>query len=119
MTNIHQLDKIPIRNGKLGSSQVLSGTNLMMIWANVRAGGYTPAHKHPNEQMTWLTAGRMEYRIGDAPPTMCGPGTVVHIPPNVEHEVWYHEDCRFCEIFTPPRFDLYPAAAKHPYAMDE
>lgn len=47
----------------------------------------------------------------------CGPGTIIHIPADVEHEVWYREDCRYCEMFSAPRLDLFPAAARNPYGV--
>lgn len=109
---IHKLEDLPIRNGRMGSSRVLIGPNLMVIWANISSGNHTPAHSHVNEQMTWLITGQMTYRVGDQEPQVILPGSVVHIPPNMEHEVWYTHDCHFCEIFTPPRYDLYQNAAQ-------
>jgi quercetin dioxygenase-like cupin family protein len=112
MSYYHDLTIMPVNKRGTFTSQVVSGQSLMAIWIDVQAGTHTATHRHPNEQITWLVAGRMEYRIGDGVPTSCGPGTVVHIPANVEHEVWYREDCRYFEIFSPPRLDLFPAGAR-------
>ena len=118
MSPYHELAKVPVHRRATSTTQIVSGKSLMAVWVDVKAGTHIAAHRHPNEQITWLMAGRMEYRIGDGEPTSCGPGTVVHIPADVEHEVWYREHCRYCEVFSPPRFDLYPAAARNPYGVE-
>lgn len=118
MTPYHQLDAIPVHRRPTSTTRIVSGQSLMAVWVDVKAGTHIAAHRHPNEQITWLLAGRMEYRIGDGPRTPCDPGTIVHIPADVEHEVWYVQDCRYCEVFCPPRLDLYPAAAHHPYGIE-
>jgi quercetin dioxygenase-like cupin family protein len=109
MTYYNDLTKISTRRRGSFASQMVGGQSPMAVWVDVQAGTHTAAHRHPNEQITRLMEGRMEYRIDDGPLTSCGTGTVVHIPANVAHEVWYHEDCRYFEIFSPPRSDFLPA----------
>lgn len=118
MSNFHHLDEIPVHQRRTQRMQVLGGKDLMAFWVDVTAGTHVAAHRHPNEQITWLISGRAEYRIGDGAPVSCGPGTIVHIPADVEHEVWYRDDCRYCEMFSPPRLDLFPAAAHNPYGIE-
>jgi quercetin dioxygenase-like cupin family protein len=108
MIEIHDLNEMPPRIGSKFESKVIAGQGLMSIWVTVAAGTHTPAHQHPNEQVTWLRSGRMRYRIGSDEPVDCGPGSVVHIPGGIEHEVWYVETCQYVEMFAPPRWDLYP-----------
>jgi quercetin dioxygenase-like cupin family protein len=112
MIYYHDLTSIALNQRGPFKSQMVSGQSLMAIWVNVKADTHTAAHRHPNEQITWLMEGRMEYRIDDGPLTSCGPGTVVQIPANVEHEVWYREDCRYFELFSPPRSDFLPATVR-------
>ncbi|TBR29009.1 MAG: cupin domain-containing protein [Reyranella sp.] len=118
MIYYHKLADIPRHQRPSSNSQIVAGKSLMAVWVNVKAGTHIAAHRHPNEQITWLITGRMEYRIADGELTMCEPGTIVHIPADIEHEVWYREDCRYCELFSPPRFDLYPSAIHNPYGVE-
>ncbi len=43
-------------------------------------------HKHPNEQIIYLLEGKLQARVGGEERTV-GPGEVIHVPPNVVHEV--------------------------------
>jgi quercetin dioxygenase-like cupin family protein len=103
-------DELPIHVKAEMTQQLLTGPNGMVVWSKINAGMYTAAHQHMNEQISWLIAGRMDFRVGDEMRT-CVAGDLVFIPGGVEHEVWYREDCDLVEFFTPPRLDLYPAAA--------
>lgn len=87
--------------GESTSAKVVSGQNLTMVWVDVQAGAHRAPHSHPHEQFVWLQSGRMDFRVGDGPVTSCGPNAVLTIPPNVEHEVWYRERCRYVEVFSP------------------
>jgi quercetin dioxygenase-like cupin family protein len=44
------------------------------------------AHAHPNEQIIYLLEGRLRARVGDEE-RIVEPGDVIHVPPNVVHEV--------------------------------
>jgi quercetin dioxygenase-like cupin family protein len=90
--------------------KVLTGREGMVVWSKIKAGTYTAAHSHPNEQITWMISGRMDFRVADQKRT-CVAGDLILIPKDVEHEVLYVEECEIIEFFTPPRLDLYPAAA--------
>lgn len=88
MSNFHQLESVPVHQRGGAAIQVVAGKSLMVFWIDVKAGTHVAAPQHVNEQTTWLIAGRTEYRISNGEPTMCVPGTIVHIPANVKHEVW-------------------------------
>ncbi|CAB3779967.1 cupin domain-containing protein [Pararobbsia alpina] len=90
--------------------QLLTGRNGMVVWSKIKAGTFTAAHTHHNEQITWVISGRMDFRLGDEKRT-CVAGDLLLIPGNVEHEVLYVDECEIIEFFTPPRLDLFPAAA--------
>jgi quercetin dioxygenase-like cupin family protein len=53
-----------------------------------RMAGGTGAdpHKHPNEQIIYLLKGRLRARVGDEE-SVVEAGGVIHVPPNVIHEV--------------------------------
>jgi quercetin dioxygenase-like cupin family protein len=58
------------------------------------AGTGADPHKHPNEQIIYLLRGRLRARVGDEE-RVVEAGEVVHVPPNVEHEVHALEDSMF------------------------
>ncbi len=117
MSYFHSLDSIPAHSHPVGCIRLLSGAQLMVLWAEPRAGTEAPLHFHPNEQITWIIEGSVDYQVGDAPVRSCGPGVVIIIPAGVPHHSWYREDCKIVEFFNPPRFDLFPAAATSPYGI--
>jgi quercetin dioxygenase-like cupin family protein len=118
MSVFHDLDKIPPLKRQYGDSRILSGTQGMTVWARMNAGVHIAAHQHPNEQTTWVMSGRMECKLENGEQKICGPGDLMLIPGGVVHEVWYLDECEIVEFFTPPRFDLYPAAQNDPYGRD-
>jgi quercetin dioxygenase-like cupin family protein len=117
MSYFHSLEGIPAHAHAIGQIRLLSASQLMVFWADARAGTEAPLHSHPNEQITWLVEGRIDYQVGDEPVRSCGPGAIIVIPAGVPHHAWYREDCRIVEFFNPPRLDLFPAAANHPYGL--
>ena len=118
MSNFHQLADIPVHNLEIGDVQILRGDNTMVLWGKLDAGSHVPNHSHPNEQITWLVKGKLDYVLGSGEEKTCEAGTVLVIPGGVEHEVWYREDCEIVEFFSPPRTDLFPALATSPYGVE-
>jgi quercetin dioxygenase-like cupin family protein len=61
-----------------------------------RMAGGTGAdpHQHPNEQIIYVLRGRLRARVGDEE-QIVGVGQVVHVPPNVVHEIRALEDSMF------------------------
>lgn len=92
---------------------LLTGENGMVVWSQIKAGTFTALHSHPNEQITWVLNGKLEFQLGEQKQT-CGPGDLVLVPGDVPHEVLYVTDCDIIEFFTPPRLDLFPQAATSP-----
>ena len=115
----HRIEDIPSHKVPVGELKVLSGKQGMVFFGTLAAGTEVPRHSHPNEQITIVHSGRMRYRIGDGEVTEVGPGEALVIPADVEHESWYDEECTITEFFSPPRLDMFPAAARHPYGIEE
>jgi quercetin dioxygenase-like cupin family protein len=111
------LDRLPQHDKGTMTQRLISGTQGMAVWSKIKAGTHTPSHSHPNEQIMLITAGRMDFRLQDEI-KVCLPGDMILIPGDVEHEVWYREECDVVEFFSPPRYDLYPAAANNPFGLD-
>ena len=118
MNYFHRLEDIPVHAHPIAQIKVLSGAQSMVFWSEVKAGEEAPMHSHPQEQIVWVMSGRIDYKVGDAPIQSCGPGAVILIPGDTPHHAWYREDCRVVEFFSPPRLDLFPAAANSVYALD-
>ena len=114
----HDLSDIPPHETRIGQLQMLSGEQGTFFYVKARAGSEVGRHSHPMEQMTWLISGKMEMEVGDAPRREILPGTIVLVPPNVEHRAWYVEDCVVAEFAAPPRHDMFPQAARHPYGIE-
>jgi quercetin dioxygenase-like cupin family protein len=61
-----------------------------------RMAGGTGAdpHRHPNEQIIYVLEGRLRARVGEEE-RIVTPGDVIHVPPNVVHEIRALEDSLF------------------------
>ncbi len=59
-----------------------------MVLGRVEPGGVAHRHFHDaSYQAMYVTGGRCEVELGDEPVQICGPGTIVRIPPGLEHKV--------------------------------
>ena len=87
------------------SRRILSGDQGMVVWWSIGAGAHVEPHSHANEQIVWMLKGRMEFRLGSEQ-RVCGPGDVVVIPGDTEHEAWFGEDTEVIDFFAPPRDDF-------------
>ncbi len=59
--------------------------NFIMRYFTVEPGGWTPCHTHPWEHEVFVLAGRGEVRQGEEKWSI-GPGSVVYVPPEEEHQ---------------------------------
>jgi len=98
---LEQLNEVTAR-------RLVVGRNVMLQLVSIKAGSRPPAHSHPHEQVIWITSGRMTYRLGDAEPKDCLPGSLIVIPGGMQHETWFPENTELIEIFSPIREDLLP-----------
>jgi len=100
------------------SRRSLIGEKLMISWARMSKGMRAAAHHHPHEQAFWILSGAVDFRLGSER-RRCGPGELVLVPPNVEHEVLCLEDTEFATMLAPPRVDLAPGAPLPPHLSME
>src|SRR5690606_378028 len=62
--------------------------NFEMVLGEIAPGGAAERHAHETEyQVIYIISGEADVTLGDQAPRRCGPGTVVRIPPKLEHEV--------------------------------
>ena len=74
-----------------GKGPTVQGDRILMARLFYPAGGKAQPHAHPNEQIIWVVNGRQRIRIGNEEKIM-GPGEIVLIPANTEHESEILED---------------------------
>ncbi len=60
----------------------------------MEAGTGADPHKHPNEQIIYVLRGRVRAKVGGEEAEV-GPGGVIHVPPEVVHEVRALEETVF------------------------
>ena len=76
-----------------------------MILGEIAPGGAADRHSHAVEhQVIYVLDGTAEVRLGDAPAQACGPGSVIRIPPGVEHEVTVAGETllKLIVVYSPP-----------------
>ena len=75
-----------------------------MNW--LEPGMETRPHSHPFEQLAYIVKGRMKFVIGEQT-FEAGPGSVIRIPPDVEHYGEPIGDETVCnlDVFSPIRDD--------------
>src|SRR3546814_34888 len=83
-----------------------------LVHGTVQPGGEALPHHHDTEhQVIYVLDGLADVTLGDAPTAECGPGTVIRIPPKLEHAVQAKGDRPFKCIIVyspplPPRDDV-------------
>lgn len=84
-TKVYNWKDIPGHEPRAGILQKgFRGDNALITY-NVLSPGLVPKpHSHPFEQLFMIVQGRVTLHVGDEV-FDCGPGTVVRIPPDVEH----------------------------------
>ena len=87
------------------SRRIHSGDQGMVVWWSIGAGVHVEPHSHANEQIVWMLKGKMEFRLGSEQ-RVCGPGDVVVIPGDTEHEGWFREDTEVIDFFASSRDDF-------------
>ena len=101
------------RIDELPTTQMLPGIERRAVWLDgimltfftFEPGSVVPKHAHPNEQITVVTKGAMEFMLGDETRVLRA-GDGVCIPPNVPHKaVILDESTEAYDAWNPPRED--------------
>ena len=72
--------------------RLITGTQIELGVLHYKKGEGAETHAHPHEQILLLLKGRARASLGDEVREV-GPGTAIHIPPNVPHGIEMLEDC--------------------------
>ncbi len=80
----------------------VNGEKLSVGLYTIPAGTGAKPHAHPNEQVIAVMKGRMRFRLGQEE-RVVGPGEVVLIPANTEHQTTALDDVEFfnCKDLVP------------------
>jgi quercetin dioxygenase-like cupin family protein len=81
-----------------------SGERLTVAQFRLKAGCVVQRHSHPQEQITIVLEGLLEFEVGGRRFTAVA-GDVVYIPPGVEHSATAVTDAVVVDVFLPPRDD--------------
>ena len=110
---LFDLDSQPVEKiSDLISRQYRHGTNSTFVKWTVKKGAVIPLHHHPNEQITWFTAGRAEV-FSQGRRYLITAGDIMIIPPNVPHEFRFLDDSVDIDIFAPGRQDWLDGTAAY------
>jgi quercetin dioxygenase-like cupin family protein len=82
------------------------GDDVLLVMNWLEPGMQTRPHHHPFEQLAYIVQGRMRFVVGDEV-IVAEPGTVIRIPPDVEHygEPIGDEPVLNLDVFSPIRDD--------------
>lgn len=102
--NWDTLEKEVVRQGVERAG--MRGDNVLMVMNWLEPGMDLNPHSHPFEQIVYIVQGKVRFHIGDEV-IDAGPGSVMRIPPNVEHygEPIGDEVAMNLDIFSPIRED--------------
>ncbi len=67
-----------------GHGGIVEGERVQVALVRKKPGTGSRLHTHPNEQFNFVIKGELQVRVGDVE-GLAGPGTLIHIPANVEH----------------------------------
>ena len=84
--------------------KLITGDRIMMSQLVLKKGCVVPAHKHENEQITYVLSGALKFEVNGNDITL-RTGDVLHIPSNVVHAAIALEDTLDLDVFSPPRQD--------------
>src|SRR5882757_7908895 len=87
--------------------RLITGDQMMIAQVYLAKGAIVPEHSHENEQLTYITEGRLRFWLGgdESKSIDVGAGEVLHIPAHVLHKAEALEDTLDVDIFHPPRQD--------------
>jgi quercetin dioxygenase-like cupin family protein len=101
-------DDLPLEKMRGGMSRRYVHSDRMMVaQVNFRKGDGVPAHRHDNEQYTYVITGALRFLFGEdqAEEVVVGPGEIVFIPSGLLHSASADEDTFELDIFDQPRQD--------------
>ncbi|MDG2005194.1 MAG: cupin domain-containing protein [Novosphingobium sp.] len=105
VTRWDELPLEPMRGGM--SRRYVHSDKMMVAQVNFAKGDSVPAHRHDNEQYTYVVTGGLRFWFGEEQDeeVMVAAGEIVLIPSGLLHSASADEDTFELDIFCPPRRD--------------
>jgi len=101
----YRWDEIPEETlNPLLTRKLITGNRIMISQLVLKKGCVVPAHKHENEQVTYILSGALKFEV-NGNDIILRQGDVLHIPSNVVHAAIALEDTLDLDVFSPPRQD--------------
>jgi quercetin dioxygenase-like cupin family protein len=103
----YRWDDLPKESVRAGVTRAgFRGEDVLLVMNWLQPGMQTNPHSHPFEQIVYIVNGRMRFVIGGQTLEV-GAGSVVRVPPNVEHygEPIGEEPVLNLDVFAPFRQD--------------
>ena len=99
-------DLPPRRCARASSVAVFAARDVLLVMNWLEPGMAVNPHSHPFEQVVCIVQGRVRFHVGDEA-FEAGPGSVIRIPPDVEHyaEPLGDEPALNLDVFAPIRED--------------
>ncbi|MCU1321433.1 MAG: Cupin 2 conserved barrel domain protein [Acidobacteriaceae bacterium] len=85
--------------------QFLHGTEAMLTRFHLAKSCIVPLHSHPNEQISFIVTGSLEFDFGAGDTRIVRSGEVLVIPRDLPHSAVALEDTLAFDVFAPPRQD--------------
>ena len=85
----------------------VTSDKLMIAQINIAKGNVVPAHRHHNEQVTYMISGALRFLFGEEQDeeVIVRAGEVLLIPGDLLHSAEALEDTFELDVFNPPRAD--------------
>ena len=104
--NLHRWANIPVEPmNETVTRQVLHTESMTVARLTLAAGAVVPRHSHPNEQISTVESGVLEFRLSNGEIVTVRAGESLQIPPGEPHEVHALEPSVALDVFSPPRKD--------------
>jgi quercetin dioxygenase-like cupin family protein len=85
--------------------RIVTGDKVMLGRLYFPKGSKVPAHRHVNEQITYVITGALLFVLDGSEEVMVRAGETLHIPSNMEHSAEAVEDTDEIDAFSPIRTD--------------
>lgn len=96
---------------KVSRQYIYAGHSMLVKWI-FKKGAVIPLHHHVNEQITWITKGKVIVR-SQGKRFVVKAGEVIIFPPHVPHEFIVLQDTIDIDFFTPVREDWINQSASY------
>lgn len=97
-------DLVPEQLNPLLTRQYVTGEKAMLSRIMLKKGCIVPEHSHPNEQISLIISGALEFVVSGVPVTVRA-GEILVIPADAPHMATALEDTENLDLFAPPRQD--------------